>query len=190
MGTATDDLDRLMDFLKVDRFHVIGNSSGGSLLPDYAISHGDRLLSMTMACCSGRLSEPSFQAMLERLAVKGGTGLPHSYRELGPSYRAAYPEGVKQWEALEHVAQSGTKMILQPLKNRTHFEDIEKIRTPALLMAGPADLSAPPSVMMTVAAHLQRSEFAILSDSGHQGYWEQPIAFNRAVIEFMRKHRA
>jgi pimeloyl-ACP methyl ester carboxylesterase len=144
---------------------------------------------MTMACSSGRLSEPSFQAMLKRLAAPGISALAPSTRELGPSYRAANPDGVAQWEALERGARTGGKLNQQPPKNPRMFADIEKIRTPALLMPGSSDLVAAPTVMLTVAAHLQRVEVAMLTESGHQGYWEQPIAYNETMLAFLRKHR-
>jgi pimeloyl-ACP methyl ester carboxylesterase len=190
LGTLVDDLDRLMNHLKVDKFHIVGSAAGGYFIPDYALSHGNRLLSATMACCIGGLSEPSYLERLTRVRVPGLSAMPASFRELGPSYRAANPEGTKIWEDLEHNAKSGPKLLLQPLKNRTHYEDIAKIKTPVLVMPGAADLGCPPTVMMHIAANLPNAEFAILSESGHSGYWEQPIAFNSAILEFMKKHRA
>jgi pimeloyl-ACP methyl ester carboxylesterase len=188
LGTLVDDLDALMDHLKVKRFHVVGSAAGGYFIPDYALSSGDRLLSMTMACSIGGIIEPSLQEKLKRMTVPGYQALPASFRELGPSYRAANPEGRKAWEDLEHASLSGPKIVLQPLKNKTTYAELVKIKTPVLVMAGGSDGYAPPTVMMDIAANLPNAEFAILSESGHSGYWEQPIAFNNAIIEYMKKN--
>src|SRR5437764_6860736 len=48
-GTAADDLQALMDYLHVDRFHVIATAAGVSVALDYAISFPQRLRSMVIA---------------------------------------------------------------------------------------------------------------------------------------------
>ncbi len=37
-GTAADDLQHLMDYLGVDRFHLVATAAGGSVAMDYAVS--------------------------------------------------------------------------------------------------------------------------------------------------------
>jgi pimeloyl-ACP methyl ester carboxylesterase len=58
-----------------------------------------------------------------------------------------------------------------------------KLRT--LLITGDADLITPPSIMRMVAQHIPGSEIAIAAEAGHSVYWEQPDAFNRAVLGFL-----
>jgi pimeloyl-ACP methyl ester carboxylesterase len=38
-----------------------------------------------------------------------------------------------------------------------------------------------------VAQHLPGSEISIVAEAGHSVYWEQPDAFNRAVLGFIGK---
>lgn len=190
LGHAVDDLDALMDVLKVDRFHLVGTAAGGFVVPDYALSHPDRLLSLTIACSQGGVAEPAYRSMIQSISPEGFSGMPATFRELGPSYRAANPEGTARWEALEHASQSGERRIRQPSKNRILWGDIERIRTPALLFTGGADLYAPPPLMLEFAKHMRGAETAILSESGHSGYWEQPDAFNALVLDFVRRHPA
>ncbi len=65
---------------------------------------------------------------------------------------------------------------------------LEKIQTPTLLIAGGADMFAPPPVMKMFALRIQGSEFVTVPDAGHSTYWEQPDVFNRAVLAFLAKH--
>lgn len=190
IGNAVDDLDKLMDALEVDRFHLVGSAWGGFIVPDYALSHPERLLSLTIACSQGGVSEPAYRQMIEAITPQPFRDMPPSLRELGPSYRAANPGGVARWEALEHASLSSDRPIRQPTKNRLLWSDIERIRTPALLLTGGADLYTPPPLMLEYAKHLRGAETAILSESGHSGYWEQPEAFNALVLGFVRRHRA
>ena len=66
---------------------------------------------------------------------------------------------------------------------------MKKLRMPALLLTGEADLFAPPPLQRMVAAHLPKHEMATLREVGHAPYWEDPVAFNRLVLAFLRRLR-
>ena len=59
---------------------------------------------------------------------------------------------------------------------------------PTLLITGDADLYSPPALLRMVAAQIPSSEVAIMREAGHSSYWEQPDAFNRAVLDFIARH--
>jgi pimeloyl-ACP methyl ester carboxylesterase len=40
-----------------------------------------------------------------------------------------------------------------------------------------------------IAARIANSELVVVSESGHSVYWEQPEAFNRAILDFVARHR-
>src|SRR5262245_60775793 len=48
-GIGSEDLHNLIQLLKVDRFHVVAAAAGGSIATDYAFSHPERLLSLTVS---------------------------------------------------------------------------------------------------------------------------------------------
>jgi len=74
------------------------------------------------------------------------------------------------------------------MRNRITFVLLEEIKIPTLLLTGDADLYAPPAVLRLFAARIKNSESVIVPEVGHSAYWEQPEIFNRAVLEFIRKH--
>lgn len=189
-GTAVDDLRALMDALGVDRCHLVGSAAGGFIVPDFALSHPDRLLSMTIASSQGGVIETSYRQRIGAITPAPFPQMPASFRELGPTYRAANPTGVARWEALEHSSLSGQRRVRQPPKNQLLWADVERIRTPTLLFTGAADLYMPPPLMREYASHLPDCESAIISDAGHSAYWEQPQAFNTLVLDFVRRHGA
>jgi pimeloyl-ACP methyl ester carboxylesterase len=39
-----------------------------------------------------------------------------------------------------------------------------------------------------VAAQISDSEVVVVREAGHSSYWEQPEAFNRAVLDFLARH--
>lgn len=188
-GNAADDLRGLLDYLGVERFHLVGTAAGGSVAWDVVLSNPERVRSVVIANNAGRLDEPQYRDIVRSLRPRQFDELPPEFRELGPAYRAANQEGTRRWIALEHLSRSkGPQIDPQPLKNRLTFKLLEKVTTPVLLMAGGADLTAPAPLLRYFTAHVSSAETLVVPDAGHSIYWEQPEVFNNAVIEFIRKH--
>ena len=114
--------------------------------------------------------------------------MPPEFRELGPSYRAANPDGVRAWLELEHQALGGRELVRQKTANAVTAEKLNAIRMPTLLMTGDADLYTPPALLRLVAEQIPDSEVAIVPDTGHAIYWERPDVFNRTILDFIGKH--
>lgn len=185
-GSAIDDLDAVADSVGVKRFHLLGTAGGGFILPDYALSRPERVRSMIMACTQGGCIEPSFVAALDRMLPAEFKKMPPAFRELAPAYRALNPEGTAAWEAMERTSKV-TERIVQAPRNRIDFAALSRIRVPTLVIAGDADLYIPPALARQYAAQIPKSEFAVIQESGHSAFWEQPAQFNRLVGNFVRR---
>jgi pimeloyl-ACP methyl ester carboxylesterase len=186
-GTGSEDLHNLMEFLGVEKFHAVSSAAGGSVATDYAFSHPERLLSLTvssnnLAARNGYIAETA-----ARIRPKEEKDLPRWFWELGPSYRAANPGGVEKWNELTRKSVTG-KGARQILANLVTPAKLETLKVPTLLITGAADLVTPPSIMRMIAQHIPDHEIVIVAESGHSPYWEQPEYFNRTVIDFIRRH--
>ena len=162
------------------------SAAGGSIAADFALSNPDRLLSLTNSSNSFGLRAGAIAAAAASIRPKIWNDIPPDVRELGPSYRALNPEGVKQWVALEHKALVAGE-ARQPLKNEMTEAKLEGLKMPVLLIAGAADLITPPSISRMIAAKIPNSELVVAPEAGHSVYWEQPDLFNRAVLDFIGK---
>jgi pimeloyl-ACP methyl ester carboxylesterase len=189
-GTGADDLQALMNHLGIDRFHLVGTAGGGFVALDYALSFPERLRSLVVASSIGGVQDEEFLALGRRLRPSPQfDALPPEIREVGPSYRAANPEGTRRWVELEHVSRPpGPLAPAQTMRNRVTFSVLEGIKVPTLLITGDADLFAPPSVLRLLAARIKNAESVIVPEAGHSAYWEKPEVFNRAVLGFIRTH--
>lgn len=189
-GTAVGDLQTVATHLGLQQFHLVGTAGGGFIVPDYALSHPEKLLSITIACSTAAATDPRYRetylAMLNTVEIQER---PTWLQELGPSYRAANPEGVAAWRALEELALPNGR-VRQPAVNDLSWDAFESIRTPTLLMTADADTYMPPTRLLELAGHMSGAdpEVAIFSESGHSSYWEQPEAFNKVLIEFLLRH--
>jgi len=188
-GTSTGDLRALLNHLDIRRAHIVGTAGGALAALDYALSHPDRTISVTLASSHMGISDPSFLAIGARMFPRGVYGISHSFSEVGPSYRAGYPEGLAEWQRLDEIAWQGGDLRQEPEKPLTFARMEAELRVPTLLITGDADLMMPPSRMRAVAPHMPGAELVFVAEAGHSLHWEQPEAFNGAVLDFLRRHR-
>ena len=186
-GTASDDLQNLVEFLRLDKIHLVSSAAGGSVAADYALSHPERLLSLTVSSNNLAAANGYIAATAAQIRTKEWDDLPRWFRELGPSYRATNPAGVAKWTELNHISETG-KGARQKLVNIVTPAKLETLRARTLLMTGGADMFTPPSIMRMIATHVPDNELVIVPECGHSPYWEQPEFFNRIVLGFIAKH--
>ena len=186
-GSIAGDLDALADHLKLDRFHLVGVAGGGFVALDYAGWRPERLRSLVVAASTGQVAEKAIRDFTARIEIPELRKQPAVYREVGPSYRGANPEGTRRWIEIEaHARQRGA--AAQPLRTPNTFAKLASIALPTLIMAADADLLAPPAVMRIWAAHMKGHEWAVVPDAGHSIAWEQPDMFNEKLLEFVGRH--
>ena len=185
-GTASEDLQHLVEFLQLDRFHLLGSAAGGSVAADYALSHPERLLSLTVSSNNLAAANGYIADTAAKIRTKEWDDLPRWFRELGPSYRGANPAGVAKWTELNHISETG-KGARQKLVNVVTPEKLGTLTARTLLMTGAADMFTPPSITRMIARHIPDNQVVIVPECGHSPYWEQPEFFNRIVLGFIAK---
>lgn len=186
-GSIAGDLDALADHLRIEKFHLVGVAGGGFAAADYAAWRPHRLRSLILGASTLKIADKEVADFIARIAIPDIRKHPAHYREIGPSYRGAEPEGTRRWIEIEdHSRQPAAPE--QPLRSPNTFGKLATIATPTLVIAADADLLAPPALMRLWAAHLQHHEWAVIHDAGHAMAWERPGAFNDAVLDFIGRH--
>jgi pimeloyl-ACP methyl ester carboxylesterase len=188
-GIASEHLHQLADHLGLGRFHLVGSAQGGSIASDYAFSHPERLLSLTISSNQFGVTDGDIPAAGARIRPSMFEEIPVEFREVGPSYRAGNPDGFKLWVELERKSGlSNMAGFRQPLKNRITDAMLPALKPPVLMICGAADLLTPPSIARMIVAKIPGAELVVAPESGHSVYWEEPEVFNRAVLAFIGKH--
>jgi pimeloyl-ACP methyl ester carboxylesterase len=189
-GTSSDDLQALVEHLKIGKFHLVGLAAGAQVSIDYAAWQGDRLISLVLA---GSLGPGNIEAELaefsKRVAIPALAGQENArYREVGPSFRGGNPEGYRRWLDIESRSRM-TGVTNQPTRSPNTYAKMETIRVRTLVMPGGADLLSPPAFTKLWAAHIKDAEWVLVGDSGHSINTEQPELFNRHVLGFIKGER-
>ena len=188
-GSDLDDLHRLTIALGVSKFHGIGTAAGGGVMLGYAVAHPDRVRSLVIACSLGGVRDEAYAALGAKLRPAPFNQMPPEFRELGPSYRAADPEGTARWVALEKIARTGAPPAGRPAEAGLEWAQLETLKIPILWLTGDADLYTPPALLRLFKARTPGSALEIIQGAGHSAYWEQPKAFNHVVLGFLRGRR-
>lgn len=185
VGTGAADLEAVAAALGLHKFHLVGCAAGGFVALDYAVSNPSRLGRLVIAASQGGVIEPGFRRRIEALVPDDFKNLPATFRELGPAYRAADPDGVARWEEIRSRAIIGER-IRQDYANRLDWQALRAVRAPTLLLSGGADLYAPTPIMAELARHIPNATTSEISDAGHAIAWERPIQFNRIVASHLK----
>ena len=101
--------------LSSDRFHLVGTAAGGFVCFDFALSFPDRLRSLVVANSIGGVQDAGHLELQRQLRPAPFEQMPTAFRELGPSYRAADPDGTRRWSELEKANRApGTEPSRRP----------------------------------------------------------------------------
>lgn len=185
-GIAAQDLLALVDSLALRAFSLVGTAAGAIVALDFSLSHPARVARLALANTHLSVQDDEYIALQKRLRpAPQFDALPPDVKELGPSYRAASSEGVKQWLALEHASRHKGAITLPKTANRITYQALGTLSMPTLLLTGDADLYMPPSVLRLLATKFRSATTEVVPECGHSAYWEQPEAFNKVVLDFL-----
>jgi pimeloyl-ACP methyl ester carboxylesterase len=106
---------------------------------------------------------------------------------MSPSYRGMNPEGVARWKDI-YARSKQANAIEPPLRTPNTNAKVASITAPVLVVAGDVDLTTPSAAIRLWAKHLKSYEWVLIPEAGHSVAWEQPDAFNQAILAFLRKH--
>jgi L-proline amide hydrolase len=209
------ELDSLIKHLGIGgRYHVLGQSWGGMLAQEHAISQPAGLRSVVLsntAAAFGRFADeanklraslpPEVEQTLRRHEDAGTTSNPE-YAEACQVFYARHVCRLDEWPA--EVLRSFELMDTDPTVYHTtngpsefhvigSFADwsaadrLDRIRVPALVISGRYD-EATPRVQEDLVSGLGQAEQVILEESSHMPFWEERNTYMSHVRKFLSQH--
>ncbi|MGE0416873.1 MAG: alpha/beta fold hydrolase [Acetobacteraceae bacterium] len=183
-GIGADDLHALVEHLRLPKVDLVAAAQGGFFALDYVLAWPERVRGIAIISSLMGVTDADYVAVNQRLRPKFFADLPHDFQELSPSYRAGNPEGLAAWHELDRQALNGPR-ITPKVKQPLTWARLESIRQPTLLMTGDSDLYTPPALLRMQARHMPHAEVHVIAEAGHSPYWEQPVVFNRLLLDFL-----
>ncbi len=193
----TDDTAVLLDQLDLGQAHILGASMGGMIAQELAINYPERVRSVTLVCTLSA-AEPFEVHILESWkTVRRQVTLEEFFEVLGPWLftRRFYeqPENVQMFRQMiqeNPFPQSVAGFLRQcdAVMTQDTLERLERITAPTHVIVGDEDILLPPRHSRTLAEKIPRATLTMIPKAGHGLFWEKPMEFNQAVLDFLTEH--
>jgi pimeloyl-ACP methyl ester carboxylesterase len=197
-GLAADAV-AVLDALAIERAHVFGFSMGGMVAQELALSHGERIATMTLAgsSCGGTQSRPTSSEVVQALtaAVLSGdrervlrTGYEHLVSRAFAADAGNYAPFAASAE--DHPATIQVLMDQQAaVVSHDAYGRLRGVRVPTLVIHGSEDRMLASVNGELIASSIPGARLELLDGVGHLSFWEQPERVARLVREHAATHR-
>lgn len=195
MELLVDDLLAVLDGLAIERAVVCGLSMGGYIVLRAAEREPARLRGLVL--CDTRSEADTDEGKLRRAAAvrkvkrEGVAAFAAELTPLvlGPTTRRERPEVEarvrKMIEANSPLGICGAQLAMAARTDTTAA--LPGIGVPALVLVGEEDPLTPPSASEAMRRRIPGAEMAAIPGAGHLSNLENPEAFNRHLLEFLRR---
>ena len=186
-----EDAIRLLDYLKIEKAHVIGYSMGAMITSKLLATHPDHLLSATLGGAAG-LREAADLTFFNQLAdsLEAGRGMGPLIEVLTPAGRPKpTPDQIEGINAML-TAMNDTKALAAAARGfeglRVTDDQLKSNRVPTLAVIGADDpLKEGVDSVRDVMSNL---EVVVIEDIDHMTAFSSP-RFRQAIREFLAEHR-
>lgn len=185
------DVLAVLDALDIEQAAFCGISMGGHTGLWLGIHAGQRFKGIAVCNSAARIG--SAQGWQERAIFvrKGGAAAMHALAESSPSrwfsegFVQAHPAEVQAAQAwIVGIAPQGYAACCEALATSDLRDELHRITTPTLLLAGAADPVTTVADAQTMQARIAGARLAVVPAS-HLSNLEAPQAFNQAILEFL-----
>jgi proline-specific peptidase len=211
-----EEVDAVRQALGLDRLHLLGQSWGGMLAMEYALTQPEGLISLTIASSpasmiqwvdeANRLREdlpPEVQATLLRHEAAGTTDNPEYERAVRVFYLRHVcrvdptPESVQRtFDAIArnpevyHTMNGPNEFhVIGSLKNWDIIDRLGEINVPTLVTSGRYD-EATPLIAQTVRDGIPGARWEVFEESGHVAHAEEPERYMQVLNAFLSEVEA
>jgi pimeloyl-ACP methyl ester carboxylesterase len=190
-----DDLETIIDQLKLDKPILCGLSMGG-YISLRALERMEEKFSAVILCDTRSEADINEGKLKRAAAIKriNSEGLaPFAKDFITNCYGDHYKQNHKE-EFEKRIAKSTTfnpagvkGSLLAMLGRNDTTEYLSKIKIPALVICGEFDALTPPAVMKPLAEKINGAEFVVIKNSGHMSPIENPKQVNEVIKKFLGK---
>lgn len=195
LAQFVDQLLALMNHLQIEKCHIVGFSMGGMVAQSFALTHKEKVKSLTiMSAVANRTNEQS-KAILARV---------EEVKQHGPS--ETIEPAIKRWFTQEFLEKE--KEIVSKIKTRLQTNNPEsylaayslfaiadqelspilhRIDVPTLIMTGEHDVGSNPLMAKQMHEEIKNSELVIVKHMKHMLPVEDAATVNNFIQKFIEK---
>ena len=187
------ELAELMDALKIERAHIVGNSTGGAIGQTLAIEQPQRVASMVLAS-TWTHCDPWFRRLFEarrRMYQECGAALHAQFHPLWlypPEYVNAHDAEIEEDLRQSPTLATPVEVLVGRIDALLAFDrraGLARIKTPTLVMVCDDDYITPRHHSEALARAIPGATLVVSRGGGHAFSKTNPAEFNRIVRDFL-----
>ena len=196
MDALAADVKGALDVLGIKKVHYIGLSIGGMIGQGFALSHPDRLLSLTL--CDTQPSTPPGSAASwdERKDIVRKAGSLKALAD-GTMERWFTDEFKKvnpvRWreirDTISGTTPAGSAGCMSAIQNFDYLGRLPTIKIPTLVVCGDEDPGTPPERNKLIASKIPGGKYEGIAKARHLPNVERPEQFNKIMMGWLALNR-
>jgi len=181
--TVCEDLKKFMDVLQIEKAHLVGLSLGTLVISDFMTLYPERVKSAVLAAggmsfnLKPREPEKDLKTFKENWKV--------SMRKGSCSDSPFLMSLIDDWRMWQVSHRESDKIFLGD--SARIFYRNNKLKIPVLFIIGECDSRGSQDAAKELSALLPNSKIKFIKNAGHFSCIEQPEAFNKIVLSFIKK---
>jgi pimeloyl-ACP methyl ester carboxylesterase len=193
-------LDELIENLKLEKVNLAGNSLGGHIACEYALSYPAKVKTLILIDAAGvRTKLPPFfklvriPGLLEWGMARISPGRYKRFMKTrGPYYnRDIITDDLVKGHMNSFLTKQGIKAAAKSFRRNigtVYVEDrLEELNIPVLIIWGNKDITLPISMGYTFHRKIKDSKIIIIENCGHVPMEEKPDQCAKEIIDFIEK---
>jgi pimeloyl-ACP methyl ester carboxylesterase len=196
MQTFVEDVRRLLDFLKIEKAHILGASFGGFVAQEFALRFPERLHKLILACTTagGRGHIKPDIELLRSFTPDASLSLGERIRRfLRPAFTDEFNRG--RADEVERVCRMRET---NPVAEAVYFAQLETafsldlegklgaIKNETLVLTGDKDSVVPMENSLNLANRLPNAKLKIIENGSHMFFIEDGEEFNGTIKNFLK----
>lgn len=189
------DLHGLLNFLGIERAHLLGCSAGGEMAIDFTLEHPEMTASLTLV--SSALSGFQFQGEMPKPMQELGAAIQNKYLERaaeiavqlwvdGPK-RSPNQVDARLREKVREMSRTGLPNAFVPEEplEPSAAGRLEEIKVPTLVILGELDDDSIKSIGEVLATQIPGAKKVVILGAAHLPSMDKPEEFDQQVLEFL-----
>ncbi|MFC1924440.1 alpha/beta fold hydrolase [Chloroflexota bacterium] len=194
-----EDTIGLMDYLAIDRAHILGVSMGGMIAQELAINHPDRVKKLALGCTYANAEiamdeiagvSPELRKVMESVGVSNASNrralstlFIHTFNSNKWFWRMISP--ILSWILFIRGWTSGIMGQYEATQKHDTLDRLHMIEAPTLVITGTADRLVPPSSSDVIAGRIPNAKLVKVENGSHAFFFEMRGKFNQEVLDFL-----
>jgi len=209
MEMFADDIKGLMDFLNIEKAHIMGRSMGGMIAQNFVLKYPEKvnklILINTSAGMRNKESIEMFKrAQIERYKLIQSDPEKVFWRDTRLGFHMKFR---KQMEAdpkkkfygiwsvedlIEYIKTNPSRPIdienqAQAIKSHNTFERLSQIKNKTLLLTASHDKLVPKFFVEQIHQKMPNSIFKVIDKAGHESHYSRAPEVNKIILSFLQE---